>query len=475
MVNIKLTKQVIAEAEARPNRYILRDTLAPGFGCRIFPSGHKSFIVEYFLRGKKRRPVIGTVGAMPVDDARDKAIRWLVQVRNGIDPLDEQIAERRKLTVKAFADRFISEHCEIKNKPRTVDSNRTNLRLHILPVIGNIRIDQVTRSDVQRLHSRMYKTPGAANRCLSLLSKMFNLAEKWEVRPDGSNPCRHVEKFRERKIERYLTPVEFRMLAKVLIDGEADGSIDINVIRALRLLIFTGCRVNEILTVQWKFLDPANKRLILPDSKTGRKIIYLSNAAIDVFRSIPFNPDNTYVLPGRYGRGHMGRMGHQWLEIRQRAGIPDVRMHDLRHSFASVAAGIGESLPMIGNLLGHTQAQTTARYAHLASQPLIAAADRIGRELAHSMKALDPLQIGFDHPFDQDGDASPPPTPCNGGDQNVMSTDAFISESATEPNLHSRSEVDNWPDQREEYKSGVLTASVSTLTLYKQKLRLSSP
>jgi integrase len=232
----------------------------------------------------------------------------------------------------------------------------------------------------------MADRPGAANHVLGLLSKMFNLAEKWGLRPDGSNPCRHIEKYPGRKMERYLSTEEFRRLAQVLNQAEQEGTAFIGAIRAIRLLIFTGCRVGEILSLKWEYVDLENNRITLPDSKTGRKTVYLSGPAIEVLNSIPHVSGNPYVLVGRFDRGHMARMGHHWIEIRRRAGLEDVRMHDLRHSYASVAANLGESLPMIGKLLGHTQAQTTARYAHLAADPVKEAAERIASRIDSAMK-----------------------------------------------------------------------------------------
>jgi integrase len=281
----------------------------------------------------------------------------------------------------------MEEHAKPKKKLSSAKSDQSLLNNHILPAFGKKRIDQMTRADIQRWHARNAHRPGAANRVIALLSKMFNLAEKWGLRPDGSNPCRHVEKYPERKMERYLSIEEFRRLAAVLHEAEQDGSIFIGAIRAIRLLIFTGCRVGEILTLEWSHIDFENKRLHLADSKTGRKTVYLSGPAIEVLKSIPRVPDNPFVLVGRFDRGHMTRMSHPWEEIKKRASLEDVRMHDLRHSFASVAASLGESLPMIGKLLGHTQAQTTARYAHLAADPVHEAAERIGQSISQAMTA----------------------------------------------------------------------------------------
>ena len=188
-------------------------------------------------------------------------------------------------------------------------------------------------------------------------------------------------------MERYLSKEEFARLAMVLNEAERDGTVHIGAIRAIRLLIFTGCRLGEILSLKWKCIDFEMDRILLPDSKTGRKTVYLSAPAVEILASIGRVRGDHYVLVGRLGRGHLARMGHHWIDIRKRTQLNDVRMHDLRHSYASVGANLGEILPMIGKLLGHTQAQKTARYANLAADPALQAAERIGHIISNAMIA----------------------------------------------------------------------------------------
>ncbi len=224
-----------------------------------------------------------------------------------------------------------------------------------------MKVATVTRADVTRLHYAMRQTPGAANRALALLSKMFNLAEKWSLRPDGSNPCRHVEKNAERKIERFLSPEEFACLGDVLVEAERTQTVLPSALAAIRLLAFTGCRLSEVLTLRWDWVDWERGCLRLPDSKTGQKTLYLGAPALDVLSRIERQPDNPFVITGRNPNTHLVNLRKPWHRIRKKAGLDGVRIHDLRHSFASFGAGAGLSLPMIGKLLGHTQAQTTAR------------------------------------------------------------------------------------------------------------------
>jgi integrase len=243
----------------------------------------------------------------------------------------------------------------------------------------------VTRADVQGLHHGMKDTPYHANRTLALLSKMMNLAERWGIRPDGTNPCRHVERYREKKRQRYLSAVELAELGQVLAKVERERVEWHSVVPALRLLIFTGARVSEILTLRWEWLDFERRCLNLPDSKTGAKVIHLNAPALKVLADLERDGENPHVIRGRLPGTYLVNLKDPWRRIRKRAKIPDVRVHDLRHPFAAVAAGAGSSLPIIGALLGHTQPQTTQRYAHLSADPLKAAAEAVGARIAAAM------------------------------------------------------------------------------------------
>ena len=231
------------------------------------------------------------------------------------------------------------------------------------------------------LHQDMQATPYQANRTLAVLSKMFNLAELWGMRPDGSNPCRHVKRYKERKRERFLSDTEYARLGSALRDAEVSETP--SSVAAIRLLMLTGCRLSEILTLRWDCVDLDVGRLNLRDSKSGAKIVHLGEPAIEVLRGVHRVDGNPWVIAGRRRGGHLTDLQTPWRRIRARAGLDDVRIHDLRHSFASGGLLVGEGLPMIGKLLGHTQVQTTARYAHLAADPVKAAADRISERIVH--------------------------------------------------------------------------------------------
>jgi integrase len=222
---------------------------------------------------------------------------------------------------------------------------------------------------------------------------MMNLAEAWGLRLDGSNPVRHVKKYREDKRERYLTKAELQRLGAVLADPQTKAMESPFVVAAIGLLVLTGARLIEILTLRWEYVDLENEVLRLPDSKTGAKLIYLNAAAINLLRTMPRMAGNPYLIAGKNPGARLINLQKPWRRIRAKANLDDVRIHDLRHSFASVAAGTGMSLPMIGKLLGHSQPVTTARYAHLAADPIRAASNLIGAEIDAAMNSKKGTQM----------------------------------------------------------------------------------
>jgi len=392
----KLTKRLVESIEPDPVRdIVVWDSELPGFGIRVWPSGKRTYIL-YFrtAEGRQRKPTIGQHGPITAEQARNIALHWLSQVKQGADPGKDKSTARNAPTVAELAHRYMSEHAKVKKRPGSVRSDETLLRLHILPRLGTMKINAIDRKDVAQLHHAMRDRSGAANRTIALLSKMFNLAEKWGLRPDGSNPCRHVEKYKERKVERFLSNDELSRLGEALNEAERTQTEMPSVIAAIRLLLFTGCRLSEILTVQWDEVDLEKQCLRLRESKTGAKIVYLPPPALEVLEDIERQEDNPFVIVGAKPGSHLVNLQKPWRRIRAKADLDDVRIHDLRHSFASVAASSGLSLPMIGALLGHTQPQTTQRYAHLANDPVKAANERVGTALAGMMKGEDGAMAG---------------------------------------------------------------------------------
>ncbi len=280
---------------------------------------------------------------------------------------------------------FLEEHVGAKLKDSTAHGYADFLKRLVLPKIGKLKTDQVSNADIARLHHELKNSPYQANRVLAVVSKMFGWAERHGYREGGTNPAKHVERYRESKRERFLSSAEYGSLADALAQAEADGSVSPFSIAAVRLLVFTGARLSEILTLKWEHVDFERALLLLSDSKTGQKAIPLPAPALEVLTSIPRVENNPYVICGAKPDAHLVNLQKPWRRIRKAAGLDDVRLHDLRHSFASAAAATGASLPLIGKMLGHTQAQTTQRYAHLADDPVRAAGEKAGAWITSAM------------------------------------------------------------------------------------------
>jgi integrase len=382
----KLTVRTVSTAKPQDRDIFLWDDQIPGFGLRVKPSGVRSFFVQYRNRhNQSRRHTIGRFGILAPEEAREKAKRLLANIRDGADPARDREEARQAPSTADLALRYLEEHARPKKRPGSVRTDEINIRLHVLPSLGRTKVAAVTRANISKLHHAMRKTPGAANRVLALMSKMFNLAEKWGLRPDGSNPCRHVERYKECKMERFLSPEELGRLGTVLAEAERTATELPSVIAAIRLLTFTGARLGEILDLKWEHVDFESACLRLPDSKTGAKVIHLSAPTLEVLSGIQRTEGNPWVVAGRDPGKPLVNLRKPWYRIREAAGLDDVRLHDLRHSFASVAVAGGLSLPMIGALLGHSQPATTQRYAHLAADPLKQATDLIGERILAAM------------------------------------------------------------------------------------------
>lgn len=381
----KLTKRTIEALDVRESDYFVWDSELPGFGVRVLPSGRKKFVLQYRYGKTSRRMGIGQFGAITVDQARGLALQGLAKLRQDIDPLAEVRERRTAITVKELSERFDAEHIAVHLKATTAKEYRRNLKLFILPAIGQKRILDVTRADIAKFHHDSRDRPYQANRNIEIISKMFNLAELWGLRPDGTNPRRHIKKYPEKKRERFFSEGELGAIGRVLDEMEVERIELPSAIAAVRLLLFTGCRLREIMTLKWSYVDLDRSALHLPDSKTGAKIVSIGNAAVEVLKKLDRDPDNVFVITGRVPGQHLADLQPFWQRVRGRAGLKDARIHDIRHTFASVAVSNGMSLPIIGKLLGHTQVQTTARYAHLAREPQIEAANDITSLIAGSL------------------------------------------------------------------------------------------
>ena len=374
---VKLTKRTIDNLHGDGTDCFYWDADLPGFGLRIRASGRKYYVVQFRADGRLRRMTLGRHGALAPEAARRRAMALISKAKIGGDPAAERDSGRNAATLAVLCQRFLEDYVPIHCKPGTVHEYRRLVESFISPRIGARKIAEVQRSDIAALHHDLRDTPYQANRTLAVLSRIFNLAEAWGLRKHRANPCRFVQKYKEQKRERFLTEEEFRRLGQVLNDVEAEGSETLSAVTAIRLLMLTGCRLNEVQTLGWENVDLEAGELRLPDSKTGARMVPLSRAAAGVLTALPRNAGNPWVIAGKKPGAHLTDLQHPWQRIRARAGLDDVRIHDLRHSFASRALALGESLPMIGKLLGHTQVQTTARYAHLARDSVKASASKI--------------------------------------------------------------------------------------------------
>ncbi|PJE30421.1 Site-specific recombinase XerD [Pseudooceanicola antarcticus] len=379
----KLTKRSVEALPVDGRDYIVFDCDVIGFGVRVSPTGRKSYLIQYRVGGRTRRFTLGKHGTLTAEAARKLAVQRLGEVAHGEDPSATRSEHHRSPTVAQLCDRFLEEHAAIRCKPNTQFDYRRNIERHILPAFGTFKAMDVRRADVAALHQKLSPTPHQANRVLALLSKLFNMAELWEIRPDGSNPCRLVPRYKEKPKERFLGEPELMRLGDVLTEAEQTGQESVFVVAAFRLLLMTGCRLSEIQTLQWSFVSMHH--LLLPDSKTGARRIPLSPDAKAVLHRLPRDSGNPYVIQGKLPGSHLTDLQHPWRRIRKAAGLEDVRIHDLRHTYASYAAMNGVDLLTLGKILGHSNYQTTQRYAHLADKGVCEAANAVSGMMAGAL------------------------------------------------------------------------------------------
>ncbi|NHN89454.1 site-specific integrase [Acetobacter conturbans] len=380
----KIGKKTVSAAAPAAKDYFLWDDNIPAFAVRVWPSGRKVYVIHYRSGGRMRRYTIGQHGSpWTADLAREEAIKVLARVHSGENPADKRADERKAITAKDFAMRFLDEYVCVHLKPTTQAEYRRSVELFIVPKFGAWRMADISRADIAEFHGDFRNIPYQANRTLGVLSKMFSLADLWGIRQDGINPCRGVRRYKEEKRERFLTGEEYARLGNSL-----DNATDMpEAAFAIRLLTLTGCRLREIQTLQWAhvFLDQAELRL--PDSKTGAKIVQIGHAAVEILKSIPRLDDNPYVITGYKQGSYLTDLQRPWRRIRKTAGLGSVRIHDLRHSFASDALEMGADLTMIGRMLGHSDIKTTARYAHLKRENVKLSTDKVSERISSALLA----------------------------------------------------------------------------------------
>ena len=384
MNKVKLTKRAVESvAPDSTKRIVIWDTEVTGFCIRLYPTGKKTYFLQY--RNKKREThkiKIGVHGFITTELARQKAIELSLSIGAGEDPSVKHkvVAGSTGQSMQDLADKYLSLHAGPKKAPKSYKEDIAKLKNIILKKYAPLRVDAISILDLQKLNSDLQKTPIQANRTMALLSKMFNLAVQWGWRSD--NPVIGVDKYKEQKRYRWLDDEESQRLFTAL-----DTYHNQNVANAIRLLILTGARKTELLSATWDQFDLEKGVWTKQAHSTKqRKMehVPISSVALEILRMMKEQADSPFLFPGKVPGQPLKDPKKAWDTIRKKASTLDVRIHDLRHTYASHLVSSGLSLSIVGKLLGHTQASTTQRYAHLADAPLREATELLGKK----MKAL---------------------------------------------------------------------------------------
>ena len=372
MAAIRLTQRRVDTLRPGETLRNVRDTELKGYGVRITPSGRKRYFIHSQHRGRRVWKIVGDAAVMTEAEARARARSMLAALR---DDRDIEASVSGDALFETVAEEVFTRYGR-RWKPRTLAVNRRYLSNQILPFFTGRPIAEIDREEVQRWFRSLHAVPAAANRSAPILSVIMQQAEAWGYRPDGGNPCKGIRRYRQKRSERFLSPEEYRRLGTALDRHEARQPFRV---AALRLLLLTGCRKSEIVTLQWRFYRGGH--LFLDDSKTGPRTVWLCSAAREILDALPRSSRFVFPIAGR--RTPWSWLDAFWIQLRAEAGLDDVRLHDMRHSFASMALSSGETIRTVGRLLGHDNAATTLKYAHLS--------DATVRE---TVEALAPLLSG---------------------------------------------------------------------------------
>ncbi|MHB1203689.1 MAG: tyrosine-type recombinase/integrase [Acidithiobacillus sp.] len=381
MAKIKLTKTVVDAARPQSHDVELRDTVVPGFLCKVTPAGRKVFMLQYRTNsGVRRKPALGQFGELTVEQARSLAQDWLAEVRRGGDPGNQKTEARKAPTIRELCTRFMEDHSKLHNKPSTQKSYQYQIDCYIIPAFGSKKAHEVTRQDITALMKSLEKSPTQANRVLSCVRKMFNLAELWGYRPDGSNPCRHVPKYPEKGSTRLITDEQMVSLFAYLGRAEAERLEHPIYLLAVRLQFEFAARMSEVLLLQWDWLDLPNGRAVWPDSKTGNMSKPLSEEAQRLLSNAPRYGDSPYVCPAIRDHGKPlspGSYYQAWRRFLDRAGVPKVGTHGIRHRSATDIANSGIPVKVGMALTAHKTVAMFMRYVHTEDDPVRKAAELV--------------------------------------------------------------------------------------------------
>lgn len=386
MPTLKLTKTAIESARPEKSDYELRDSVVPGFLCKVTPNGRKVFMLSYrTVGGNRRKPAIGQFGELTVEQARTQAQEWQARVRAGGDPSLEKTRARTNPTIKEFCAQFIEQYSIPHNKPSTVDRNRQNIKNHIIPALGKIKVADLSRPDVAALMLQLSHTPGAANTTLACLKKMFNCAELWGYRTDGTNPCRLIPRYPERKKTRLIKNREMEKLFSYLDRADREGLEHPSFTFGIRLQFAFAARMSEIIMMRWDWIDLDERRVVWPDSKTGGISKPLTDEAVELLACVPRREGSPFVCPAihrpdRYLSPHS--YWSAWKRIIAAAGVDYVGTHGIRHRSATDIANSGVPLRVGMALTAHKTITSFMRYVHIEDDQVRHAAEKVAKRRA---------------------------------------------------------------------------------------------
>lgn len=395
MTKVKLTKTLVEAAQPKARDYEIRDGQTPGFLLKVTPAGGKVFMLAYTtVQGRRRKPALGRYGELTVEQARDLARDWLANVRRGEDPSATRMQDRRAPSMADLCARFMSEYSEPRNSPSTIKGNRDRIRGHVLPKLGAVKVHEVTRPQIATMIGAMAETPRAANLLLSLLRKMFNMAEVWGYRPDGSNPCLHVPRFPARNHSHFITDDEMRRLYAYLDKAEREGLEHPFILMAIRLQFAFAARRSEILGLRWEWIDFGRRRVVWPGSKTGMISKPLTDEAIALLEKAPRLASSPFVVPALFNPkapmpDHTYSGG--WARILERAGVRHCGTHAIRHRAATDIANSGVATKVGMALTAHKTVTMFMRYVHPEDEAIRDAADRVADRRRRLLEQSDPV------------------------------------------------------------------------------------
>jgi len=383
MAKIKLTKSAVDAAQPQAQAIELRDTLVPGFLCKITPAGRKVFMLQYRTNaGERRKPALGLFGELTVEQARSLAQEWLAQVRRGGDPAADKAEARQAPTVEELCKKFMEDYSKKRNKPSTRVGYQGVIDRCIIPLLGRKKVHDVKRPDVAGLMEKLSYKQTEANKAFSILRKMFNMAEVWGYRPDGTNPCRHVPMFPAGKSTHLISDDDmgklFRQLDKIEVEGLENYVIPL----AIRLQFEFAARRSEIVTLEWEWVDLENRRVVWPDSKTGGMSKPMSEEAYRLLSTAPRQEGNPYVLPSpRHPAQHLttGEYYGGWCRVLKAAGATHVGTHGIRHRSATDIANSGIPVKVGMALTAHKTVVMFMRYVHTEDDPVREAAELVAK------------------------------------------------------------------------------------------------